>query len=61
MTTALAEPVFTAHDRCDRCGAQAKALVTLHAGHLLFCGHHATAYAAALEVQALAVQAVAHH
>ena len=34
-------PVFTALDRCDRCGAQAhiRALF-LTGGELLFCAHH---------------------
>ena len=42
MTTAtLAVPSsFTAHDRCDRCGAQAMVRATFTAGFLLFCGHH---------------------
>lgn len=32
---------LTAVDRCDRCGAQAYARVTLEAGtELLFCNHH---------------------
>ena len=34
--------------RCDRCGAQAKTRVTLHAGELLFCGHHYREHAEAL-------------
>ena len=32
---------LTAGDRCDRCGAQARVRVTLPAGELLFCAHHA--------------------
>ena len=28
-------------DQCDSCGAQAYVRVTLAAGELLFCGHHA--------------------
>lgn len=34
--------VFTAHDRCDRCGAQAYTLVHHDdlPGELLFCVHH---------------------
>jgi hypothetical protein len=28
-------------DRCDRCGAAAKLRMTLAAGTLAFCGHHA--------------------
>jgi len=33
-----------AGDVCDSCGAQAYVRVTLHAGDLLFCGHHASKY-----------------
>ena len=34
--------IFTAHDRCDRCGAQAYTLVHRDdlPGELLFCVHH---------------------
>lgn len=34
--------VFTAHDRCDGCGAQAYALASRDdvPAELLFCGHH---------------------
>lgn len=31
---------LTALDRCDRCGAAAKAVTEFEAGELLFCGHH---------------------
>ncbi|MPZ61502.1 MAG: hypothetical protein GEU93_09430 [Propionibacteriales bacterium] len=42
VTTALASrPTLNAHDRCDRCGAQAYIRVELAGGgELLFCGHH---------------------
>jgi hypothetical protein len=40
--------LFTAKDRCDRCGAQAKTLALFVAGPLLFCGHHTHEYLAAL-------------
>jgi hypothetical protein len=40
--------LFTAKDRCDRCGAQAKTLALLVAGPLLFCGHHTKKYMQAL-------------
>jgi hypothetical protein len=36
--------LFTAKDRCDRCGAQAKTLALFVAGYLLFCGHHTKQY-----------------
>lgn len=39
---------LTAADRCDRCGAQAYVRVTLSAGELLFCAHHARQHEAAL-------------
>lgn len=49
MNTTLEAPRLTAHDRCDRCGAQAYVKVVLHAGgELLFCGHHARANEEAL-------------
>lgn len=31
---------FTAADRCDKCGAQAKMEFRFKVGSLLFCGHH---------------------
>ena len=40
--------LFTALDRCDRCGAQAKTMALFVAGPLLFCGHHAKKYMLAL-------------
>jgi hypothetical protein len=43
MTEAL-ERVLTAHDRCDRCIAQAMYMVTLQSGELYFCGHHFREY-----------------
>lgn len=30
--------------RCDRCSAQARVLLGLHAGRLTFCGHHWNRY-----------------
>jgi hypothetical protein len=47
-TEAVLPPMFTALDRCDSCGAQAKARALLATGTLLFCGHHATKYGTAL-------------
>ena len=44
-------PALTAHDRCDRCGAQAYVRATLPAGtELLFCGHHGNAHRPSLLV-----------
>lgn len=43
---------FTAHDRCDKCGAQAKARVTMESGNdLLFCSHHINALESGLAAQ----------
>lgn len=42
------DTTLTKDDRCDRCGAQAKARVQLVAGELLFCGHHMRQHGAAL-------------
>lgn len=50
MNTTLEAPRLSAHDRCDRCGAQAYVKVVLSAGgELLFCAHHHRANADALE------------
>lgn len=47
--TALAPvSLFTAKDRCDRCGAQAKTMALFVSGPLLFCGHHTKEYMRAL-------------
>lgn len=40
-TTVLDQVTFTADDRCDRCGAQARMRAVMPFGELLFCGHHA--------------------
>ncbi|GAB2544650.1 hypothetical protein GCM10027268_18390 [Brachybacterium huguangmaarense] len=49
MNMTLEAPRLTAHDRCDRCGAQAYVKVVLSAGgELLFCAHHARAHEDAL-------------
>lgn len=49
VSTLEAQMALTAHDRCDRCGAQAVARATLSSGsHLLFCGHHLRAHEARL-------------
>ncbi|HVE73502.1 MAG TPA: hypothetical protein VNA30_00195 [Mycobacteriales bacterium] len=42
--TPAATTTLTAHDRCDRCGAQARVRVVLTTGDLTFCAHHAKAY-----------------
>ena len=58
MTAALASPMtFTALDRCDRCGAQARVRALLPGGgDLLFCGHHGRLHADALAKVALTVE-----
>lgn len=44
-----APPKFNAHDRCDKCGAQAYIQARLKSGgKLLFCRHHGEEYRAAL-------------
>jgi hypothetical protein len=41
-TTITAVPILSPFDRCDRCGATAKAkAILVGGGELLFCGHHA--------------------
>jgi hypothetical protein len=46
MITTMTTTVLTCHDRCDRCGAPAKAQALLSSGgELLFCGHHAREHA----------------
>lgn len=48
-TTTLDASRLTAHDRCDRCNAQAYVKYVLTAGgELLFCAHHSRANADAL-------------
>jgi hypothetical protein len=42
--------LFTAADRCDRCGDRASLLAALHSGgQLQFCGQHARIHRSALE------------
>jgi hypothetical protein len=48
--------LFTAADRCDRCGAQAKTVALLVPGILLFCAHHTRAYRAGLEAAGAAIE-----
>ncbi len=40
-------------DVCDSCGAQAYVRVTLAAGELLFCGHHAAKHRESLDSSAI--------
>lgn len=53
----IQEPVpLTAHDRCDRCIAQAQVRVTfLTGGELILCFHHWKTYKAALAPLAAAI------
>jgi hypothetical protein len=51
--------LFTAADRCDRCGAQAKVLALLVAGPLLFCRHHGVEYYDALTAAGAAIESEA--
>jgi len=53
----LARPTLTLADRCDRCGAAAKARAVLPSGgELLFCGHHARAHEAKLRELSVDIQ-----
>lgn len=40
----MEQTALTAHDRCDRCGAQAYARTAHEAGSLLWCAHHFAAH-----------------
>jgi len=56
MTTTLESQVdFTAQDRCDKCGAQAKVRAKLVSGELLFCGHHAREVGTPLVLKSISV------
>jgi ribosomal protein L37E len=47
---------LNAHDRCDRCGAQAYVRATLlTGGELLFCAHHGKEYAEKLKSVSAAI------
>jgi hypothetical protein len=41
MISTKPERVLTATDRCDKCNAPAKVVVTFLNGELMFCGHDA--------------------
>ncbi len=46
-------PELTAHDRCDRCGAQAYIRARLNGGgELLFCAHHGRQHLSKLRAHA---------
>ena len=53
--TSIIDVALTAADRCDRCGAPARAKAALVSGELLFCGHHARMFAEQLTSKAVAV------
>ena len=54
--TLTAHETLTAGDRCDRCGAQAYARVSLPSGgELLFCAHHRREYAPKLDGMAVKI------
>ncbi|HEU5470884.1 MAG TPA: hypothetical protein VFV67_09550 [Actinophytocola sp.] len=52
-TVRHAPGLFTATDRCDRCGARAQVRIGLLQGELQFCGHHVRRHWAALKLAAL--------
>jgi Zn ribbon nucleic-acid-binding protein len=60
MTQTLARTKFTAHDRCDRCSAQAYVRVVLPSGDLLFCGHHWSRHEEVLRPKAVEVYDETH-
>lgn len=49
------EYILTAHDRCDRCGAQAYFRAMLTDGTLDFCYHHYNIHKDALESAAFEI------
>lgn len=49
---------LTVSDRCDRCGARAQVRAVLSNGlDLLFCGHHAREYDAAMKAKEVSISA----
>lgn len=64
MTEQVSErsALFTAKDRCDKCGAQAKVLALFvleelpDVGMLLFCRHHGSQYFDALIEQGATIE-----
>jgi hypothetical protein len=56
MEHTLPEAVFTAQDRCDRCGARAAFRALMDAGDLLFCNHHGRMHLDVLDREALYVE-----
>lgn len=55
-TATVTEAPFTAHDRCDRCGAQAFVRTTHLEGVLQWCKHHFEQFEDKLVKAALSVQ-----
>lgn len=49
------EKEITAFDRCDSCGANARVIVTLISGELMFCGHHAKELAKGLIEKSISI------
>jgi hypothetical protein len=56
VPTTLTASSLVAADRCDRCGAQAYVRVTMEAGELNFCAHHAREYEPRLRALAATIQ-----
>lgn len=44
----VVQSLFDAHDRCDKCNAQAHMRAILNTGDLFFCRHHGNEYRAGL-------------
>lgn len=57
MNASSTTEALTAHDRCDRCGAQASVRAEIQGiGDLLFCPHHARVHADKLHEVASVIQ-----
>ena len=48
-------PQITVHDRCDRCGVQARLRASFISGDLYFCGHHAKTLQPHLKANAITI------
>lgn len=59
-TEAVLPPMFTALDRCDRCGAQAKVRAIMPSTLImLFCNHHGNKYKYGLHAEGAIIESEA--
>lgn len=56
MTMRTKAADIKATDRCDACGARAKAIATFINGPLFFCGHHAHEHYGHLLKEAISIE-----